>query len=112
MPLTTKPPVLPAVTVPLELVPSPQVIVAEKSEAVPFGLASVNVATGPVNWVPATAVKLTGLAVSGASATLTSNGVCSLAPSLFFQLIARVVDAFLGVRVCAGHLAEGIDRAC
>ena len=49
MPLTTNPPLVPAVTVPLEVVPSPQAIFAVKSETVPPGFASVNVATEPLN---------------------------------------------------------------
>ena len=60
---------------------------ALKSETWPLGFASVNVATEPLNDVPAIAVKFTGLAVSGASATLMSNGVVWAKPSLFFQLI-------------------------
>ena len=70
-------------------------IVALKSEAVPLGLASVNVATGPLNCVPATAVKLTGLAVSGASATLMSNGVVRRAAVAVGPADHAVVDALL-----------------
>ena len=77
VPLTTNPPLGPAATVPVErAVPSPQLIVAVKSDACASEFASVNVATEPLNCDAATAVKLTPLAVSGASVTLISNGVC------------------------------------
>ena len=45
MPSTANPPVVCATTVPAVLVPSPQLMVAVKSLAVAFGLASVKVAT-------------------------------------------------------------------
>ena len=57
-------------TVAVELMPSPQSIVAEKSAAVPSGLASVNEATAPVNDVPTVRVRLVPVGVDGASATL------------------------------------------
>ena len=52
-PVTTKPPPGLADTTPGVAVPSPQVTVALKSETLPNGLASVNVATGPVKLTPA-----------------------------------------------------------
>ena len=71
----------------------------------------MNVATGPLKATVATALIDTGVAVSGASATFRSNGVCWLVPSLFFQLIVAVVDALLGVGVRPCHLPERVDRA-
>ena len=56
-------------------VPSPQVTVALKSETLPNGLASVNVATGPVKLTPAIALTELAADVSGASTTLMSNRV-------------------------------------
>ena len=49
LPLTTKGPPVGPETVPWELEPSPQLIVAVKSEAVPFGFESLTLATGPLN---------------------------------------------------------------
>ncbi len=57
----------PALTVALELWLSPQSIVAEKSETGAPGLASLKIATVPLN--PWGLVAVTPLALSGASAT-------------------------------------------
>jgi hypothetical protein len=70
-PSTAKPPPLCATTVPVVLLPSPQSIVAVKSLAVAFGLASVKVATGMVPvYEPSVPVMFTLVAVSEASATV------------------------------------------
>ncbi len=87
MPLTTNPPEGFVAIDPADLVPSPQSMVAEKSETAPFGLASVNVATAPLKATVAMVVIDIGLAVRGASTTFTSNGVCWLEPLASFQLI-------------------------
>ncbi len=59
------------------VVPSPQLIVAVKSAIVADGLASVNVATGPLIGWPVTAVAFVSpVAVSAASATCALS-VCS-----------------------------------
>jgi len=56
--------------VPVEVVPSPQVIVAVKSAVVASGLASVNVATVAVTALPSMALTLVPVAVNAASATV------------------------------------------
>ena len=56
--------------VPLEVVPSPQLIVAVKSPTAAFGSASVNVATVAVTDAPSVALIGSAVAVSGASATV------------------------------------------
>src|SRR5438552_2610290 len=52
--------------------PSPQAIVAEKSDAAALRLASLKVATWPANETPSVALKLAPLAVNDAS--MTTNG--------------------------------------
>ena len=74
-PVTTKPPLGPAETRPGVAVPSPQVTVALKSETLPNGLASVNVATDPVKLTPAIGLTALPAELRGASTTLMSNGV-------------------------------------
>src|SRR5271157_352376 len=62
----------PAVTVPVEVAPSPQLIVAEYSPRAPAGSWSVNVATFPVNETPSVGLIVpTEVPVKGASATVT-----------------------------------------
>ena len=62
MPVTTNPPVA-AATVPTELgVPSPQLIVAVKSDAIASGLPSPKLATWPLNGLPATVVTAVAVA--------------------------------------------------
>ena len=80
-PVTTKPPPGFAETTPGVAVPSPQVTVALKSETVPNGLASVNVATAPVKVTPAIALRGLAADVSGASRTFSSKGLVK-GPSL------------------------------
>src|SRR5437588_454590 len=72
VPLTSKPPLGSAVTVPSEVVPSPQLIAAVNSPAVALELTSVKVATIPEKDWPAVAWMFWPLAVmiGGAGATL------------------------------------------
>src|SRR5262252_4221711 len=70
-PLTEKLPA-PAVIVPGEVVPSPQLIVAVKSATVFAGFPLVNVATGFVNDTPFTAVKLIGVPTSTGTTVMLS----------------------------------------
>src|SRR5579871_236414 len=72
LPLTSKPPLGSAMTVPVDVVPSPQSIVAVNSPAIALELVSVNVTTVPENGCPATASRFCPLAVmtGGAGATL------------------------------------------
>ena len=69
MPATENTPFF-SVTVPVEVVPSPQLIVAVKSPTAAFGLASVNVATVAVTDAPSVALIGIAVAVSAASATV------------------------------------------
>jgi hypothetical protein len=80
-PVTAKPVLGLPDTTPGVAVPSPQVIVAMKSESFPNGLASENVATGPVNALPAIAATDAATELSGASRTFSSNGLVKC-PSL------------------------------
>ena len=62
--MTTKPPFgLVAIVPAVGRVPSPQLIEAENCDAVAFGFSSVNVATVPLNCVPATALTWLPLAL-------------------------------------------------
>ena len=69
MPATENTPFF-SVTVPVEVVPSPQLIVAVKSPTAAFGLASVNVATVAVTDAPSVALIGEPLAVSAATAAM------------------------------------------
>ena len=68
---TNAPP--PPPTLPAEVVPSPQLTVAEKSAGVASGFASVKFATGPLNGVPTRAAIVRPAALSGASVTFIEN---------------------------------------
>src|SRR5271167_3275113 len=61
--MTLKPPLLLAATVPVEALPSPQLMVAEKSPATAFGSASVKVATVAVVGAPSVALTAAPFAV-------------------------------------------------
>src|SRR5262245_26056739 len=62
LPLTSKPPSGSALTVPVEVVPSPHSMVAVKSPTDALGLMSVNVATTPESALPAVAASWVPLA--------------------------------------------------
>jgi hypothetical protein len=73
VPLTANP--LPAlVIVPTVLAPSPHSMLAEYSESFPSGLASVKVASLPLNDVPAVASMASPLALNAASAIFAWKG--------------------------------------
>src|SRR5436309_849376 len=69
-----------AVALPAEVWPSPQLIEALNSNTVLNGLASVNVATSPVNEAPSVGATAALVIVSGASATWAELSTRALAP--------------------------------
>ena len=89
VPVTLNPPPALVATVPaVAAVPSPQAIVAVKSEACESGLASVNVATVPLKDVAAVALTGVAVAVRRASVTLKSNARVDARPSLLTKWIS------------------------
>ena len=84
--MTLNPPPVFVATVPaVAAVPSPQEIVAVKSDAFDSGFASVNVATVPLKDVATVALTGVAVAVRAASVTITSNDDVDGLPSLLIQ---------------------------
>src|SRR5258708_28136958 len=77
--------------VPVEVWPSPHVIVAVKSLTVALGLASVNVATVAVIALPSTALMLVPVPANSASATVAVLVVLAVLPST--SVIATLIGS-------------------